>query len=115
MKKESIDIVLKLLEEKNNKILEHITLHDLNSILEEVEDYETEILAQHDEITKQAELIAKFNLKLDTLFNDAPIPYFVINEDFKVLKSNRAFQETFNKNMALFLTSSQAGSGFTNG
>ena len=108
MKKETANIILSRLQQKNSIVAQSLNKSDISAILDELELLESEIIAQNDEIDQQSKQISSINLELDTLFYNAPIPYVVLNEELKILKKNHTFNQyfqfPFNPNLSLFFT-----------
>lgn len=69
-----------------------------NEIIQEINTYHAEILAQNDELIEKEHILIKNEEELKSLFFDAPLPYIVLDKLNKIIKYNTAAKELLNLN-----------------
>lgn len=95
----------------HNKIKEkditNLTGKSLEYILEELEIYHTELLAQNEELKEKEEMLLSLNEEYNQLFNNTAIPHVVISNEMRINKINNKAKEDFEilKHYNLFNTS----------
>ena len=96
-KKLSEEIYEKLKEKKNNA-----DSIDIDLLLQELDTYEEELMAQNEELLRNEESLSSLNINLLALFENAPVAYMAVNKDLKIKKFNRMAKDTFDFNLAKF-------------
>jgi len=91
------NIVEKIDEYLSNKKVQEIEGSDvdLDAILAELSIYHAELESQNQELREQFEINATLNKLNHSLYENAPNPYLLLDQKFKVVKSNKKAIELF--------------------
>ena len=82
---------------------------DLSRLLHELDVYQAELEVQNQELLEKEQTLQELYLSNATLFENAPIPYFLMDEEHRILKANHCATEFFattfadNKRKSIFL------------
>lgn len=68
--------------------------YSIAELVEKIEIYHAELLAQNEELEESSNELKKSESVLDILFARAPIPYIVVDNSLKILKVNHKAQDS---------------------
>jgi len=72
-----------------------ITYESMNEILQELDIYHAELLAQNDELLEKEQKLSNSNEEYQLLFYDAPVAYLIIDKSFLIIQYNKKANECF--------------------
>ena len=79
-------------QEVDEMIMRNMTLQQL---LEEVGIYHQELIFQNDELTQRERELEESRIKYQELFDDAPVGYIVMDQDYVIRTANKTFRRYF--------------------
>ena len=88
------DLIDRLNDKKNIDNLD-MQNSDVKKILQELDIYHAELLAQNEELIEKEEKLIASNKEYELLFYDAPVAYLVIDKSFFIRKYNKKANEYF--------------------
>lgn len=77
---------------------------DVKKILQELDIYHAELIAQNEELIEKEEKLIASNKEYELLFYDAPVAYLVIDKSFHIKKYNKRANEYFGLSFSLLDT-----------
>lgn len=86
---------LKILQKNQKKAGKDYSNYDLEATVFELSIYEEELRVQNEELQEANNLLKKRQEELEIFFDDAPVPYILIDEDFRVVHANKLAENYF--------------------
>ncbi len=90
------------LKEKIESVLQHVSIEkrpvddfDLAEIIETVSIYHTELEYQNEELKRVQEELVSSRSEYMSIFDEAPIPYVIYDENHEIRMHNKAFEQWF--------------------
>ncbi len=71
----------------------NLNKHEVDNLFEEINIYHRELEYQNEELRRIQFELEVLNLKLNSLFNDAPVGYAICDSELKIISSNRTFKQ----------------------
>ena len=87
-----------ILRRKGQKFSEKFKNRDLDVLLQELDIFQAQLEAQNDELLEKEKKLNNSKLEYETIFMNAPIAYFLLDEKLNILKVNFKANEYFNTN-----------------
>lgn len=86
-----------ILERLKNKdaLIEKYSQSDIDEMIQELDIYQAEILAQNEELVEKEFALSNLNIEYLSLFDDAPIIYIIIDKKLNIVNSNNLAKKTF--------------------
>lgn len=95
-KKHYLDSMYERISYKTNaKPLEGLTVHDYKEVIQDLQIYQSELLAQNNELQEKEEKVKFLNYELNSLFQNAPLPLILIDESLQIKRFNIMANEYF--------------------
>lgn len=93
----SIDenILKKRINEALNEGKHKLSSYELDKLVEEVNIYHRELEFQNEELKRIQIELEQSNYKLNSIFNDAPVGYAIINSEFEIQQANATLKKLF--------------------
>ncbi len=101
--------IIKRLEQRDNVFLDKSNEEVINTIFHELDVYQTELEAQNEELRIKEEILNELNEEYQALFNNAPIPYLLLDEKlvikrFNIVADGYFYLSGFNKRSKSFIS-----------
>jgi len=86
-----------ILERLKNKdaLIEKYSQSDIDEMIQELDIYQAEILAQNEELVEKEFALSNLNIEYLSLFDDASIIYIIIDKKLNIVNSNNLAKKTF--------------------
>jgi len=80
-----------------NKIVkkETFTKTDFNLVVQELSIYQTELLAQNEELMLRDKRLESLNKEFSTLFQNAPLPFLLVDKNLQIIRYNKRADSYF--------------------
>lgn len=83
------------IELKQSLLEKDIDRNNLKEVLQELDIFYAELLAQNEELIEKEQILIDSNQEYQLLFFDAPIIYLLVDKNFTILQYNRKADEYF--------------------
>jgi signal transduction histidine kinase len=96
MNKELSRKIFQRLAEKDENISKSLNQKDIENILQELDVYQAELLAQNEELIEKQYELYESKHEYEVLFNDSTIAYIIVDKNLNIEKYNMLSLQSFN-------------------
>jgi diguanylate cyclase (GGDEF)-like protein len=89
------EVILSRIEKKEDMLNDTISNENIEKILQELDIYEAELLAQNEELKEKEQQLLNSQAEYESLFTHAPVPYIIVNEKYVIEKYNLLANQYF--------------------